>query len=64
MGQNIFTYITGKLIIAVIIFIVFMIVLTGGGFSALWNIGNLLSKIPAFVWIGLLIFWLIGQIMN
>jgi hypothetical protein len=39
------------LFFGLMVFIVFMIVGTGGGFAALWKVGAVLKQIPAWGWI-------------
>lgn len=41
------------LIMVLIIAIIFFVILGGGGFSALLNVGSVLSKIPSWGWIGI-----------
>jgi hypothetical protein len=64
-------YITQAFIMAVIIFIVFVIFMAGGGLNATWTIGGIVSqiakilaKVPAWAWITLALIWLINAMFR
>jgi len=63
-GFNFMSFITKGLIFAVIAFILFAIFGVGGGFKATFELGKLFAKVPAMVWLGLGVIWLISQIRN
>lgn len=58
------TFLTSNFIFAIIFLIVFLFVLGSGGASALINIGNLLSKIPAWFYIAIALLWFVKVILG
>jgi hypothetical protein len=51
--------VNAALIIAALYFIFFVVLGVSGGFTALWNIGSLLSSIPMVGWIIIIIILLL-----
>lgn len=61
-GFGFMTYITNALIFAIIIFIIFAIWGGSGGFGLIIDIGKLMAKIPAWVYLSIGGIWLLGKI--
>lgn len=58
---NVMAFLTNALIFAIIIFTIFAIWGTGGGFKAIYSVGKIMGQIPAWVYLGIGVVWLIGQ---
>lgn len=59
---SISAFINQAMIIAVIGLIIFLIVGSSGGFSALANIGGTLAKIPGYVYIAIAVIYLFSAV--
>ena len=46
-----------NLVVAVGIAIVLFVVLFGGGFGTLWDMGSFISQVPAWLWVVLIILY-------
>ena len=56
------TVLNSALIIALLYVFFFVILGASGGFTALWNAGSFMSKIPGAVWAGIIIWIIIARL--
>ena len=64
-GSGFMAFLTTAMVYGFIVFIIFSIVLAGGGFQALWNFGATLKMVPSWAWLVIGVFvlvkWLGGK---
>lgn len=58
MASGFQTFITGGVVLAIIVFIIFSIWGASGGFSAISQVGKLMAQIPAWFYIVVAMIWL------
>jgi hypothetical protein len=64
MGNVWHSFITGATITAVMLFIVFMLFGSGGGFVLIYTLGQYASKIPIWIWGVIAGAWILKSIMG
>jgi len=52
---------TARMVMAIMLFIVFIVFMSGGGFKTTFDLGNLVSQIPIWFWLVVALLWLASQ---